>query len=199
MPTKPPLGFVGGRAVHEGPGGGNPFPQYVYDAVAPALAQRMSVEQMQVDVPALAGMRRRAVLQLARKVAARGREPGRHGVHRNHVRKVHAHHVNFLLQRMRETGAQVTLDWMRDQLHLYFGVEITKSGMSRALAAHRVCHKKLTKLNKEAFSEFNVELTRRVRLLEPREETRARDEPSPSLTSCIPVSGSHSSSFAGWR
>ena len=54
----------------------------------------------------------------------------------------------------------------------------------------------------EAFSEFNVELTRRVRLLEPREETRARDEPSPSLTSCIPVScsnSSNSSSFAGWR
>ena len=193
MPTKPPLGFVGGRAVHEGPGGGNPFPQYVYDAVAPALAQRMSVEQMQVDVPALAGMRRRAVLQLARKVAARGREPGRHGVHRNHVRKVHAHHVNFLLQRMRETGAQVTLDWMRDQLHLYFGVQISRPGLSKALAAHRVCHKKLTKLNKEAFSEFNVELTRRVRLLEPREETRARDEPSPSLTSCIPVSYSNSS------
>ena len=153
----------------------------------------MSVHQMQVDLPALRGMSGKAVLQLTKKVAAGGRVPGRHGVHRSHARKVHAHHVNFLLQRMRETGAQVTLDWMRDQLHLYFGVEITKSGMSRALAAHRVCHKKLTKLNKEAFSEFNVELTRRVRLLEPREETRARDEPSPSLTSCIPVSDSHSS------
>jgi hypothetical protein len=101
--------------------------------------------------------------------------------------------MNFLLQRMRETGAQVTLDWMCLQIHLYFGVEITRSGMSKALAAHRVCHKKLTKLNKEALSEFNVELTRRVRLFEPREETRARDKPSPSLTSCIPVSGSHSS------
>ena len=171
----------------------------MYDAVAAALAQRMSVRDMQVDVPALAGMPRRAVLQLARKVAARGREPGRHGVHRNHVRKVHAHHVNFLLQRMRETGAQVTLKWMFDQLNMYFGVDITVPGLSKALAAHRVCHKKLTKLNKEAFSEFNVELTRRVRLLEPREETRARDEPSPSLTSCIPVSGSHSSLFAGSR
>jgi hypothetical protein len=193
MPTKPPLGFVGGRAVHEGPGGGLPFPQHVYDAVAAALAQQMSVHQMQVDLPALHGMPRRAVLHLAKKVEAGGRVPGRHGVHRNHRRKVHALHVNFLLQRMRETGAQVTLDWMRDQLHLYFGVQISKPGLSKALAAHNVCHKKLTKLNKEAFSEFNVELTRRVRLLEPREETRARDEPSPSLTSCIPVSGSHSS------
>ena len=199
MPTKPPLGFVGGRAVHEGPGGGNPFPQHMYDAVAAALAQRMSVRDMQVGVPALRGMPGKAVLQLAKKVAARGRVPGRHGVHRSHTRKVHAHHVNFLLQRMRETGAQVTLDWMRDQLHLYFGVQISKPGLSKALAAHNVCHKKLTKLNKEAFSEFNVELTRRVRLLEPREETRARDEPSPSLTSCIPVSCSNSSSFAGWR
>ena len=199
MPTKPPLGFVGGRAVHEGPGGGLPFPQHMYDAVAAALEQQMSVHQMQVGIPALHGMPGKAVLQLAKKVAARGREPGRHGVHRNHARKVHAHHVNFLLQRMRETGAQVTLDWMRDQLHLYFGVQISKPGLSKALAAHNVCHKKLTKLNKEAFSEFNVELTRRVRLLEPREETRARDEPSPSLTSCIPVSCSNSSSFAGWR
>ena len=171
----------------------------MYDAVAAALAQRMSVRDMQVGVPALRGMSSKAVLQLAKKVAAGGREPGRHGVHRNHARKVHAHHVNFLLQRMRETGAQVTLDWMRDQLHLYFGVDISVPGLSKALAAHRVCHKKLTKLNKEAFSEFNVELTRRVRLLEPREETRARDEPSPSLTSCIPVSCSNSSSFAGWR
>ena len=199
MPTKPPLGFVGGRAVHEGPGGGLPFPQHMYDAVAAAVEQQMSVPQMQVDVPALRGMPGKAVLQLAKKVAARGRVPGRHGVHRNHARKVRAYHVNFLLQRMRETGAQVTLDWMRDQLYLYFGVQITRPGLSKALAAHRVCHKKLTKLNKEAFSEFNVELTRRVRLLEPREETRARDEPSPSLTSCIPVSCSNSSSFAGWR
>lgn len=171
----------------------------MYDAVAAALEQQMSVQQMQVGVPALAGMQDKAVLQLAKKVAARGRVPGRHGVHRSHARKVRAHHVNFLLQRMRETGAQVTLDWMRDQLHLYFGVDISVPGLSKALAAHRVCHKKLTKLNKEAFSEFNVELTRRVRLLEPREETRARDEPSPSLTSCIPVSCSNSSSFAGWR
>ena len=174
MPTKPPLGFVGGRAVHEGPGGGLPFPQHMYDAVAAALAQQMSVHQMQVGVPALRGMSGRAVSLLAKKVAARGRVPGRHGVHRSHTRKVRAHHVNFLLQRMRETGAQVTLDWMCDQLHLYFGVEITRSGMSKALAAHRVCHKKLTKLNKEAFSEFNVELTRRVCLLEPRDARSRR-------------------------
>ena len=70
---------------------------------------------------------------------------------------------------MRETGAQVTLKWMCDQLNMYFGVDISVPGLSKALAAHRVCHKKLTKLNKEAFSEFNVELTRRVRLLEPRD------------------------------
>ena len=193
MPTKPPLGFVGRRAVHEGPGGGCPFPQHVYDAVAAALAQRMTVERMQVDVPALAGMSSKAVLQLAKKVEAGGRVPGRHGVHRNQRRKVHAPHVNFLLQRMRETGACVTLKWMCDQLEMYFGVQIKVSGMSKALAAHNVSHKKLTTLNKNAFSEFNVELTRRVRLLESHEETRARDEPSPSLTSCIPVSGSHSS------
>ena len=174
MPTKPPLGFVGGRAVHEGPGGGLPFPQHMYDAVAAAVEQQMSVPQMQVDVPALRGMPGKAVLQLAKKVEGGGRVPGRHGVHRHHTRKVHAHHVNFLLQRMRETGAQVTLEWMCLQIHLYFGVEITKSGMSRALATHRVCHKKLTKLNKEAFSEFNVELTRRVCLLEPRDARSRR-------------------------
>ncbi len=174
MPTKPPLGLVGGRAVHEGPGGGCPFPQHLYDAVAAALAQRMSVEQMQVDVHALAGMPHRAVLQLAKKVEAGGRVPGRHGVHRNHQRKVHALHVNFLLQRMRETGARVTLKWMCDQLQMYFRVPIKESGLSKPLAAHNVCHKKLTQLNKEAFSEFNVELTRRVRLLEPRDARSRR-------------------------
>ena len=67
----------------------------------------------------------------------------------------------------------MTLNWMRDQLHMYFGVEITVSGISRALEALNVFHKKMTKLNKKAFSEFNVELMRRVRLFEPREETRA--------------------------
>ena len=77
--------------------------------------------------------------------------------------------MNFLLQRMRETGARVTLKWMCDQLHMYFGAPIKESGLSKALAAHNACHKKLTQLNKEAFSEFNVELTRRVRLLEPRD------------------------------
>ena len=82
---------------------------------------------------------------------------------------------------------------MCDQLHMYFGVQISEPGLSKALAAYNVCHKKLTQLNKKAFSEFNVELTRRVRLLEPRGEARDREEPSPSLTSCIPVSGSHSS------
>lgn len=95
---------------------------HVYDGVAAALRQRMSANQMQVDVPAVRGMSRRAVLKLAKKVETGGREPGRHGVHRNHARKVYAHHVNFLLQRMRETGAQVTLKWMRDQLHIYFGI-----------------------------------------------------------------------------
>jgi transposase len=129
---------------------------------------------MQVGLPALLGMSSKAVLQLAKKVEGGGRVPGRHGVHRNHTRKVHAHHVNFLLQRMRETGAQVTLKWMCDQLNMYFGVDISVPGLSKALAAHRVCHKKLTKLNKEAFSEFNVELTRRVRLLEPRDASSRR-------------------------
>ena len=74
MPTKPPLGFVGGRAVYEGPRGGCPFPQHVYDAVAAALAQRMSVEQIQV-LPELRGMSRKAVLQLMKKVEAGGRVP----------------------------------------------------------------------------------------------------------------------------
>ena len=151
-----------------------PFPQHMYDAVAAALAQQMSVHQMQVGVPALRGMSGRAVSLLAKKVAARGRVPGRHGVHRSHTRKVRAHHVNFLLQRMRETGAQVTLKWMCDQLNMYFGVDISVPGLSKALATHRVCHKKLTKLNKEAFSEFNVELTRRVCLLEPRDARSRR-------------------------
>ena len=128
-----------------------PFPQHMYDAVAAAVAQQMSVQQMQVGLPALIGMSSKAVLQLAKKVEGGGRVPGRHGVHRNHARKVHAHHVNFLLQRMRETGAQVTLDWICDQLHMYFRVHVTESGLSKALAAHRVCHKKLTQLNKKAF------------------------------------------------
>ena len=105
------------------------------DAVAPAVAQQMSVHQMQVDLPALRGMSGRAVSLLAKKVAAGGRVPGRHGVHRNHARKVHAHHVNFLLQRMRETGAQVTLKWMCDQLNMYFGIDITVPGLSEALAS----------------------------------------------------------------
>lgn len=150
------------------------FPQHVYDAVAAALEQRMPVEQMQVNVPALAGMSSKALLQLAQEVEAEGRVPGCHGMHRNHRRKVHAHHVNFLLQRMHETGAQVTLDWMRDQFDMYFGIKITRPGLSKALAAHNVCHKKLTKLNKEAFSEFNVELTRRVHPRTARRITRSR-------------------------
>ena len=125
-----------------------------------------------MDIPELVSMPRKAVLQLAKTVEAGGRVPGRHGVHRN--QRVCALHVNFLLQRMRETGARMTLKWMCDQLHLYFGVQISKPGLSKALAAHRVCHKKLTKLNKEAFSEFNVELTRRVRLLEPRDARSRR-------------------------
>ena len=44
-----------------------PFPQHMYDAVAAAVAQQMSVHQMQVDVPALRGMSGKAVLQLAKK------------------------------------------------------------------------------------------------------------------------------------
>jgi hypothetical protein len=99
------LGFVGGSAVHEGPGGGLPFPQHLYDAAAAALARGLSLDEMQVNVRARAGMQRRTLLKLAKKVKARGRVPGRHGVHRNHVREVHAHHVNLQLQRMRKTEA----------------------------------------------------------------------------------------------
>ncbi len=57
-----------------------PFPQHVYDAAALALARGMSVERMRVLVPQLAGMPHKAVFQLAKKVEARGRVPGRHGV-----------------------------------------------------------------------------------------------------------------------
>ena len=163
-----------------------PFEQHVYDAVAAALEQGMSVERMQVDVHGLAGMPRKAVLQLAKKVEAGGRVPVRHGVHRNHRRKVHALHVNFLLQRMRETGARVTLDWMRDQLHMYFGVQITQSGLSQALAAHNVCHKKLTQLNKGRSA--STTSSSPDEYVSSNRATRARNEPTPSLISCIPVS-----------
>ena len=96
-----------------------------------------------VDVPKLVGMLRKTVLQLAKQVEAGGRVPGRHKVHRNHQRKVNAHNVNVLQQRMRDTGARMTLHWMCDQLHLYFGIQITDPGLSKALAAHKVCHKKV--------------------------------------------------------
>jgi hypothetical protein len=42
---------------------------------------------------------------------------------------------------MRQTGAQVTLRRMCDQVALYFGIVITTSGMSKALAALNICHK----------------------------------------------------------
>ena len=108
MPTKPSLGFVGGHAVHEGPGGGCPFPQHVYDAVAAALAQGISVEQMQVDLPALAGMSRRAVLQLAKKVEAGGRVPGRHGVHA--ITREVLRHLHLLVGRRLLDGRQASPD-----------------------------------------------------------------------------------------
>ena len=176
MPTKPPLRFVGARAVHEGPGGGLPFPQHVYDAVAAALRQGMAIADMQVNVPQLHGMNRKSLLRLVQKVQARGPVPGRHGTHRNHKKKVTAEHVNFfLLERKCRTGAAVTLNWMRDQLQMYHGVEITSSGLCKVLGKHNICHKKLTTLNKKAFSEFNVELTRRVRPISSARSRRAPD------------------------
>jgi len=63
---------------------------------------------------------------------------------------------------MRESGARVTINWMREQLQMYFGIESTESGMSRALAGHNICHKKLTILIKAAFMECNVALTHRL-------------------------------------
>ena len=64
-----------------------------------------------------------AVLQLAKKVEFGGLLPGRHMyvMHCSHRRKGHAHHVNFLLQCMCESGSQVPLDWMRVHFHVLCG------------------------------------------------------------------------------
>ena len=58
------------------PEAGCPFQQHVYDAVAPALERRISVEQMQVDIPELVSMPHKACCSSRRRWKPEDECPG---------------------------------------------------------------------------------------------------------------------------
>lgn len=74
-----------------------PSLSHMYDDVAGALAAGMSVEQIQVNIPAVRGMDTKALKRLARKVTLPAGVPGRHGVHGYQKRKITGEHIDFLL------------------------------------------------------------------------------------------------------
>ena len=51
MATKPALRFAGSRPIHQGPGGGLPHDQSVYDTVAAAVNRHMTTGQMKHLAP----------------------------------------------------------------------------------------------------------------------------------------------------
>ena len=152
MATKPPLRFAGSRPIHQGPGGGLPHDQSVYDTVAAAVNQHMTTRQMKHLGP-LRGMTTRGLNHVAKKVQGEGgTEPGRHGTHGNHRRTITDEHIDFLLDHMNQGGAGITLAWMCDLLHRFFGVKVTEGRLQKALTRRRISWKKLTKMNKLAFT-----------------------------------------------
>lgn len=163
MATKAPLGFAGSRPIHQGPGGGLPHDQAVYDTVEAAVNQHMTTRQMK-DLAPLRGMTTRGLNHVAKRVRGEGgTEPGRHGTHGNHKRTITDAHIDFLLEQMNQGGAGITLAWMCYMLEMRFGVKVTEGGLHKALTRHRISWKKLTKMNKLAFTPAVVEWTRRVR------------------------------------
>ena len=138
MATKPPRGYAGSRPIHQGPGGGLPHDQSVYDTVAAAVNQHTTTRQMKHLGP-LRGMTTRGLNHVAKKVQGeRGAEPGRHGTHGNHARTVTDEQIDFLLDRMNQGGAGITLAWMCVLLDMHFGVKMTEGCLHKVLTRHRI-------------------------------------------------------------
>ena len=135
----------------------------MYDTVAAAVNRHMTTGQMKHLAP-LRGMTTRGLNYVAKKVRREaGAEPGRHGTHGNHKRTITDAHIDFLLDHMNQFGAGITLAWMCCLLEMCFGVKVTEGGLQKALKRRRISWKKLTKMNKLAFTPAVVEWTRRVR------------------------------------
>ena len=70
-------------------------------------------------------------------------------------------HYDFICEWLVETGARKTIETLASALMLRFGLDMSESGLKDALRRFGICHKRLTKQDKRAYTPANVELTRR--------------------------------------
>jgi len=89
--------------------------------------------------------------------------PGRHGVG-VHALKIMPSHILWIRLRLVEQGARDDLTSMASNLLFYYNIQITGNGLGKALKAYNISWKKLTRMNRCAFTAAVIELTRRFLL-----------------------------------
>jgi len=106
------------------------------------------------------GMDATQVGWVRKKILRRGgvAQPGRHGVGRG-GEKIGEEQVAYLLGWLETTGARKTAACLKEALFMRFGLEVAESGVLAALKRYGISRKKLTKMDKRAFSAEIRELT----------------------------------------
>jgi hypothetical protein len=163
LDTDPEFTYEGGSRKRKR---GMPHDEWVYERVREGLVRdpEASAEDLRQRHPDL-GMTLDQVRRVIAKVKERderGEEgPRKYGSGAGRTR-FEAEHRDFLLEWLSTTGSRKTLKNFGDALAIRFGLNMTESGISKALKRFRVCRKRLTKMDKRAFLPRNLEWTRRV-------------------------------------
>jgi hypothetical protein len=139
-------------------------PTHLRARVAAGIAQGRALGAISQEV----GLSVRQVTFLGTQIARHGTHlPQGHGVHGNHATKFEDRHCDWLKRRLmdpRAGGGRRTGQQMCDDLYMHWAVRMTPEGLRLALdRRYNISWKRLTQMNKAAFTLQNIERTRLVR------------------------------------
>ena len=147
-----------------------PHEQFVYADVREGMGRGFTARWICEEYRDRLGMNLKQVERVMETIRANDYAgPRLHGVGRGWD-KIGDAQMEFLLRWLEDTGARKTSEMMCQMLRIRFGINITASGIRRALHRYRISYKKLTQMDKRAFTPaVRVPPTRDAR---PREAIR---------------------------
>lgn len=139
---------------------GLPHEQFVYADVREGMGRGFTARQICDEYRGRLGMNLKQVERVMETLRANDYAgPRLHGVGRGGD-KIGDEQMEFLLRWLEDTGARKTSETMCQMLRIRFRINVTGSGMRRALERYRISYKKLTQMDKRAFTPAVRELTR---------------------------------------
>ena len=141
---------------------GIPHPTWIRATVRDLMNQGHSA--LQISHVHVLGLIERAAAYLMKRVGETGRaEPLPHGVHSTGC-KITREHLAFVRAKFIESGCRKTSDQIASLLQWHYGIEISGGGVRAAFKRHGIRYKRITRMDKRAFTE-RVKLLTRMFLL----------------------------------